>query len=79
MNLRIANEKLKKLNTDIYSPQENETNSSKENVDYYLDESRTFINNSMQQSRNPFNNNTSVFSDKQMADELENFIRTFNI
>ena len=79
MNLRIANEKLKKLNTNIYSPQENETNSSKENVDYYLDESRTFINNSMQQSRNPFNNNTSVFSDKQMADELENFIRTFNI
>ena len=80
MNLRIANEELKKLHTKVYSFQENETRSSKENVDYF-NESRTFINDGMEKSAvaASFSKNTSILNDKQIAEDLENLIRTFDI
>jgi hypothetical protein len=78
MNLRIANEELKKLHTKIYSFQENETKSSKENVDYF-NESRTFINDEKSAAAASFSKNTSILNDKQIAEELENLIRTFDI
>jgi hypothetical protein len=79
MHLRIAYEKLKTISKKVNLPFDSEetTISSKENEGF--NGYRTFVNTGVCQYDPSFSANNSILSDKQMDDELENLIRTFDI